>query len=260
MNRNTQILFALALLGVGAYVFMRRARASTSQLITYGGEAIPTIDPNSFLPDWSQFNFNAQASDPLMPSAQYPQSAQYPVSNYSPSGVDFDTLHASNDPGIFSTIGQAIQPQTYMNPIDDPNVRAFLDMIGYSEGADYNTLFGGGTFDSFYDHPRQVISKSGYKSSAAGKYQIIQKTWDDVAPKIGAQDFLPATQDAAAIYLIKRRGALNDVIAGNFTAAVQKVRKEWASLPGAGYGQPERSLAQLQTVYQQAGGTVTGYV
>ena len=251
MNRNTQILLALALLGVGAYVFMRRARASTSQLITYGGEAIPASDPNSFIPDWSQFNFSATASEqPMMPPAQYP------VSSYSPSGVDFDTLQASNDPGIFSTIGQAIQPQTYMNPIDDPNVRAFLDMIGYSEGADYNTLFGGGTFDSFYDHPRQVISKSGYKSSAAGKYQIIRKTWDDVAPKIGAQDFQPATQDAAAIYLIKRRGALNDVIAGNFTAAVQKVRKEWASLPGAGYGQPERDLAQLQAVYQQAGGTV----
>ena len=254
MNRNTQILLALALLGVGAYVFMRRARASTSQLITYGGEAIPASD--SFLPDWSQFNFSATAASeqPMMPPAQYP--SEFDVSQSYPVEFDMDQLAYQNSPGIFSTIGQALSPQTYMNPIDDPNVRAFLDMIGYAEGATYNTLFGGGTFDSFYDHPRTVVNKSGYKSSAAGKYQIIRKTWDDVAPKIGAQDFLPATQDAAAIYLIKRRGALDDVIAGRFTAAIQKVRKEWASLPGAGYGQPERDLAQLQAVYQQAGGTV----
>ena len=33
-------------------------------------------------------------------------------------------------------------------------MRAFLDMIAYAEGAGYSTLFGGGTFAGFDDHPR----------------------------------------------------------------------------------------------------------
>ena len=45
--------------------------------------------------------------------------------------------------------------------------------------------------------------------------------------------------------------------AGRFAAAVGKVRRIWASMPGAGYGQPEQDLNRLQAAYQAAGGTVT---
>ena len=69
-----------------------------------------------------------------------------------------------------------------------------------------------------------------------------------------APDFGPAAQDAMAIELIRRRGALEDVDAGRFDVAVFKCRREWASLPGAGYAQPERSLDALRTAYLQAGG------
>ena len=245
---NGKIILALALLGIGAFIFIRRANAARMPLLL-------SFEPNSFFDSsGNDFNFEFPSFDSA--GAIGPLNPLNPLPDTTGMEIDSDSIRAANEPGIFSTIGQALQPQTYMNPIDDPNVRAFLDMIAYSEGADYNTLFGGGTFDSFYDHPRKVISKSGYKSSAAGRYQIIRKTWDDVAPKIGAQDFLPATQDAAAIFLIKRRGALDDVIAGRFAAAVNKVRKEWASLPGAGYGQPERPFEALQAVYIQAGGTI----
>jgi len=172
-------------------------------------------------------------------------------------GVNLDAIKGADAPGTIATaLAIAFQPGGTFEPLDNPNVQAFLAMIGYSEGADYQTLFGGGTFESYADHPRTVIHAGGYASSAAGKYQFLRKTWDDVAPRIGATDFSPYWQDRAAVFLLKRRGALADVIAGRFAEAIAKVRKEWASLPGAGYGQPERSFERLRTAYLNAGGAI----
>ena len=54
------------------------------------------------------------------------------------------------------------------------------------------------------------------------------------------------------------RGALADVRSGRLTDAVTKVRKVWASLPGANYsGQGMRSMSYLQAAYVNAGGTIT---
>ena len=142
------------------------------------------------------------------------------------------------------------------------NMAAFLRMIRVAEGtadADgYRRIFGGTLFDSFADHPRRPITaKLGGKSitsTAAGAYQFLSKTWDECARALGLPDFSPASQDAAAIYLIKRRGALDDVRAGRFDAAVRKVAKEWASLPGSPYGQPTISAERARDLYAQNGG------
>ncbi len=142
----------------------------------------------------------------------------------------------------------------------DANVRAYLWMLRVSEGTagaeGYRTLVGGSLFDSYADHPRRLvwIASIQRNSSAAGAYQILRGTWDGVRAKLGLQDFTPASQDAAAVELIRQRGALALVRAGRFAEAVEKCKKEWASLPGAGYGQRENSLAKLQTAYTQAGG------
>jgi lysozyme len=149
-----------------------------------------------------------------------------------------------------------------INAASDPNVYAFLRMLRVSEGTagpdGYRTLVGGRLFDSFADHPRLLvwIPNLGINSSAAGAYQVLRKTWDGVREKLALPDFSPLSQDAAAIELIRQRGALADVRAGRFAVAIQKCRKEWASLPGAGYGQRENSLARLETAYRQAGGVV----
>jgi len=146
------------------------------------------------------------------------------------------------------------------------NRPAFLLMIRTAEGTagrdGYRTLFGGGLFDSFADHPRQVVTAMSngkpISSSAAGAYQFLRRTWDTLAARLGLTDFSPASQDAAALELISEAGALGDVDAGRFALAVRKVRKIWASMPGAGYGQPEVALNQLQAAYQAAGGVVNG--
>lgn len=128
----------------------------------------------------------------------------------------------------------------------DPNVRRYLDMLAQAEGADYDTLFGGAKFNSYADHPRVrkgFTQTDGKKntSSAAGRYQFLEKTWDDVAGTLGLKDFSPASQDAAAVELLRRSGSLADVQAGRYDAAVAKDNKTWASLPGSPYAQKTRS-------------------
>ncbi|MFW7342864.1 glycoside hydrolase family 104 protein [Pollutimonas sp. H1-120] len=128
----------------------------------------------------------------------------------------------------------------------DPKVRKFLDVIAQAEGTTgYDTAFGGGTIPSLADHPRQLHSFTqtdgkANKTSAAGRYQFLQGTWDDVAGKLGLTDFGPESQDLAAIELMRRNGALDAVLAGDFDTAIQKSGSTWASLPSSPYAQPKR--------------------
>jgi lysozyme len=143
------------------------------------------------------------------------------------------------------------------------NERAFLDMLAYSEGTSgpngYRTLFGGTLFESFADHPRKFFSftdKVGKtnRTSAAGRYQFLMRTWDELKASLKLPDFGPASQDRAALELIRRRGALADVRAGRIQMAITKCAPIWASLPGAGYNQPERKLSSLLNTFAQSGG------
>lgn len=158
------------------------------------------------------------------------------------------------------------------------NLRAFLDTLAVSEGTfdrdasgGYGVLFGGGTFADFADHPGELgwpglkltdaqCAGAGYGpgcvSTAAGRYQIIRPTWRVLKERLGLADFSPASQDAAAIELIRHAGALDDAELGRFDAAVSRVRSIWASLPGAGYGQYENSLTALRDHYVSLGGVL----
>ncbi len=142
----------------------------------------------------------------------------------------------------------------------EPNVMAFLRVIRTGEGTDgpkgYRMLFGGDTFASFADHPRIAVTRGSLTSTAAGAYQILARTWDDLQGSLALPDFSPPYQDIAALFLIRRRGALADVQAGNFDSAIAKVAKEWASMPGSPYGQPTISLARAEDVYTSSGGSI----
>lgn len=96
----------------------------------------------------------------------------------------------------------------------------------------------------------------GCVSTAAGAYQIIRPTWLRIKGKLGLPDFSPASQDAAAAELLRERGAIARLEVGDFAGAVAKARKEWASLPGAGYGQGERSIEWLTARFTEAGGVL----
>ena len=146
--------------------------------------------------------------------------------------------------------------------LKNSNLKAFLKVIRTGEGtADaggYNRLFGGGSFASFADHPRQVVCKTyaGGRlcSSAAGAYQAIASTWDETKRIMGLADFSPGNQDLFALGRIAARGALDDVLAGRFESALSKVAREWASMPGSPYGQPTITLSKANAIYTAAGG------
>lgn len=139
-------------------------------------------------------------------------------------------------------------------------------MISVSEGTydigdrGYNCIVGSTPehphlFTSYADHPRvKVMLRPGLISTAAGRYQILERYFDAYKLKLALPDFSPASQDAIATQMIKEEGAYTDVLTGQFDAAVQKCAGIWASLPGAGYGQHENDLAQLREAFTAAGG------
>jgi muramidase (phage lysozyme) len=144
------------------------------------------------------------------------------------------------------------------------NRKAFLDMLAVSEGTaklgdnGYNVINGGQLFTGYADHPRVMVNlpKLKIRSSAAGRYQLLAKYFDAYKKQLQLPDFSPASQDAIAVQQICECRALAAVDAGQFAEAVAKCRHIWASLPGAGYGQHENTLANLQAAYSHAGGTL----
>jgi muramidase (phage lysozyme) len=157
------------------------------------------------------------------------------------------------------------------------NLNAFLDMLGVSEGTSTSKLTkdegydvivtgtdetGRSTPEIFTDYsqhpfvnrkPKRINSKGLY-SSASGKYQHMRVHWEHYRDQLKLPDFGPESQDLWAIQLIRERKALPLIEAGKFNEAVKAVSNLWASLPGAGYDQPEHSIEKLLNVYLDKGG------
>jgi muramidase (phage lysozyme) len=137
-------------------------------------------------------------------------------------------------PPAASGAGDTIPPEAY----------ALLDTISGTESAGkYNVMYGGKRFADYSDHPRvafpiQSGPNRGKRSSAAGRYQFIQGTWDNQARKLGLQDFSPLNQDRAAWNLASEtygRGLLDALRSGNpqrIADVGRALRKQWTSLPG----------------------------
>lgn len=162
------------------------------------------------------------------------------------------------------------QPQKAQshNSIKNANVRAFLDVIAFAEGTagpdGYRTMYTGKKFNSLARHPDinncAYFSGRNLCSTAAGRYQFLTPTYKGIEQKIGLKDFSPASQDLAAVELLKESGAYDDVVAGKFDSAVYKSARTWASLPtksGASYyGQPSRDINELRNKFKMTGGTI----
>ena len=90
--------------------------------------------------------------------------------------------------------------------LQNQNLQAFLHVIRAGEGTSdadgYRRCFGGELFDAFTDHPRRLITKGRYTSTAAGAYQFLSRTWDGLVRQYGFADFSPAAQDLGAVALI----------------------------------------------------------
>lgn len=264
----------LAGLGLVVFVLLRRnAQAAyyAPQYYEPGFVYVPPANSQDLIDDAWNYEYQQNSGD----FVQTPEAVYIPANEpvtYTPEPLDNWDLQGEqpapistgwnviNDALNFLT-GGTVTPAS-MNAQQNGNVAAFLAMIREAEGTSgpdgYRTLFGGGLFDSFDSHPRTVVTATlGGKpisSSAAGAYQALSRTWDDFIRAVGPRDFSPASQDEFAIWAIRRRGALNDVIAGRFAQAVAKTAKEWASLPGSPYGQPTISMDKAVNIYAANGG------
>lgn len=151
----------------------------------------------------------------------------------------------------------------------DPNVKAYLDLIAWSEGTStsrytkcdgYDVVVGGldspDVFRSFADHPGILVTvnRAGLKSTAAGRYQLLKRWWAAYRDLLGLPDFSPASQDAVAVQQIKERRALDDVKKGRIASAISKCANIWASFPGNTYNQKQHPLPVLLKKFEELGG------
>lgn len=135
------------------------------------------------------------------------------------------------------------------------NCIAWLRVIREGESSQnddaFTELYGGSHFSGFDDHPRQRFDlPGGNYTTAAGAYQITETTWNDFRAKYGLMSFTSDKQDACALWLTDRAGALDDVIAGRLDAAIQRCSKVWTSLAIA------KRQAEAPQIFAAYGGTL----
>jgi len=134
--------------------------------------------------------------------------------------------------------------------------RAMLNTIAYTEGTagscgndGYSTGYGYNCFSSCARHPNRVWHGGGWSSTAAGRYQFLNRTWNT----LGLGNFGPRNQDVGAMSLISRRGVTlptsRALSATEFSNAMRKLSLEWASLPFSPYGQPTVPLSRARAKY-----------
>lgn len=121
-----------------------------------------------------------------------------------------------------------------------PEALALLDTIAGTESPGYNVIYGGRTFGNYADHPGVSVPikrgvNAGKTSSAAGRYQFLGSTWDD----LNLPNFTPPMQDLGAWILAQRdykaktgNDLLSDLRRGDIGQIGKVLSSTWTSLPG----------------------------
>lgn len=129
-----------------------------------------------------------------------------------------------------------------------PQARGLLDTIaGTESGGRYDVTYGGGRLADYSNAPApsHVITSgpnAGLTTSAFGRYQFLNPTWDDATRALGLTDKSPASQDRAGWWLAQRdysrrtgRSLVDDLqsndpaVRGGVGRALHRT---WTSLPG----------------------------
>lgn len=153
-------------------------------------------------------------------------------------------------------VGKTVsEPAPLVAPVADTTLPAeavsLLNYIAQHESkGDYNLIVGEGKaipntparFEDYTDHPRIVGMRTiDGPSTAAGRYQIVATTWDELRKKVpGLGDFSPANQDKAAWFLAQQdyrkrtsRNLLDDLRAGEYRFIRTGLEKTWTGIKKA---------------------------
>jgi hypothetical protein len=144
---------------------------------------------------------------------------------FNPGGAGGYIVSAPGRPApVGSTAGSAT-PSAPVASVLNENAARWAQAISHNkfEGANYNTKFGGGTFDNTRPHPGGMTPH--------GRYQFQGPTWVDAH---GGQNLpmTPENQDRAFLKLGLRR-RVNFLTDAPNEASIRKLRNEWTSVPGA---------------------------
>ena len=151
----------------------------------------------------------------------------------------------------------------------DPKLKAFLDLIAFSEGTSaspitqndgYDVIVSGvngpSVLTDYSDHPFAHGGSVTVRrvplliSTAAGRYQVLAHYFEVYKAQLGLPNFSPASQDAVALQQMKERHAPDFIAVGNIQRAIEACSNIWASFPGNGYGQGGKSMVELLAKYQ----------
>jgi len=138
--------------------------------------------------------------------------------------------------------------------------QALHDSIAFAEGTrahsndGYDVMFSFRLANSCQQHPNQCIKYGSTCSTAAGRYQFLNRTWRSIAATRNYGTFEPENQERGAAYLISttRRVSVPQtraMTASEFSNAMSKLSYEWASLPPGRYGQPVKTASQMRSTY-----------
>lgn len=246
--------------GLALWLAMRPAKAAGPS----GGSGMPYGPP-------------APASGPENgPAVDFPPMGEFDIAA-APEYVPFEGGYPELAPPEYVPFEEG-----FPVPEDDSNVQAFLALIRAAEGTanqpdPYRVVYGYGMelsdlslhpldpgntpreWEGVYLTDAQCAGAGygpGCKTTAAGAYQFNWPTWREFGGE--GQSFEPWAQDAAAIRLLERIGALPLIQSGDLEGALQRASYRWASLPPRRVaGQPTRTLQWARSVYLDEGGFET---
>lgn len=154
----------------------------------------------------------------------------------------------------------------------DPYIRALMRMISASEANDrdpYSIIYGGDRISDLSRHPDRCVPivagpNVGKCSTAAGRYQFLDSTWEEKAKRYHPEppgfmfwkpySFEPGFQDAVVFaWLLDSNAWGMDISAelqkGNLERVLRRLSGTWTSL---GYGIETNSMSRhLPRIYQR---------
>lgn len=149
-----------------------------------------------------------------------------------------------------------------------PALKAFLDLIAFSEGTStgldngYGVIVSGvdgaHTFTDYSTHPFAngrlpiAVNNEGLRSTASGRYQQVVHNWRIYKLLLKLPDFGHESQDTMAIQEIKECGGLEMIADLKIADAIRACASRWASFPGAyKQGRGPHSMEELLEKYAE---------